>query len=121
MSRMPYPTDLTDEQWDIIKTLMPEPRLRGRRIEADLREVVNAIFSINRAGCQWGMLPHDFPSYKTVNWYYNLWRREGLWDEMLNALRDVVRESADLGLIRAWPASTVRLSRQPTRGKGQLR
>lgn len=94
MSRMPYPTDLTDEQWDIIKVFMPEPKPRGRHIEVDLREVVNAIFYINRAGCQWDMLPHDFPNYKTVNWYYSLWRREGIWDEMLNALRDVVRESA---------------------------
>jgi len=92
---MPYPTDLTDEQWDIIECFMPEPKARGRHIEVDLREVVNAIFYINRAGCQWDMLPHDFPNYKTVNWYYSLWRREGRWDEMLNALRDVVRESAD--------------------------
>lgn len=94
MSRMAYPTDLTDEQWDIISVLMPEPKARGRHIEVDLREVVNAIFYINRAGCQWDMLPHDFPNYKTVNWYYSLWRREGRWDEMLNALREVVREAA---------------------------
>lgn len=94
MSRLPYPTDLTDEQWEIIKVLMPAPKPRGRRIEVNLREVVNAIFYLNRAGCQWDMLPHDFPNYKTVNWYYNSWRREGLWDEMLNALRDVVRQSA---------------------------
>lgn len=94
MPRALYPTDLTDEQWDIIKNFMPEPKARGRNIEVDLREVVNAIFYINRAGCQWDMLPHDFPNYKTVNWYYSLWRREGRWDEMLNALRDVVREHA---------------------------
>lgn len=97
MSRIPYPTDLTDEQWDIIKHFMPEPKARGRHIEVDLREVFNAIFYINRAGCQWDMLPHDFPNYKTVNWYYSLWRREGLWDEMLSALREVIRESADHG------------------------
>lgn len=97
MPRQPYPTDLTDEQWDVIKIFMPEPKARGRRIEVDLREVVNAIFYINRAGCQWDMLPHDFPNYKTVNWYYSLWRREGRWDEMLSALREVIRESADHG------------------------
>ena len=96
MSRQPYPTDLTDEQWGIIKMFMPEQKPRGRHIEVDLREVVNAIFYLNRAGCQWDMLPHDFPNSKTVNWYYSLWR-EGRWDEMLNALRDVVREAADHG------------------------
>ena len=95
MSRKQYPTDLTDNQWEMIKIFMPPPELRGRHIEVDLREVVNAILYINRAGCQWDMLPHDFPNYKTVNWYYNAWRANGCWDRMLEALRSVVRESAD--------------------------
>ena len=56
---------------------MPEMRAsgRGRHIEVDLRDIVNAILYVNRAGCQWDMLPHDFPNYKTVNYYYNLWRK----------------------------------------------
>ena len=57
----------------------------------DLREVVNAIFYINRAGCQWEMLPHEFLNFKTVNHCYNLWRREGFWDEIMTALRVAVR------------------------------
>lgn len=94
MSRLPYSTDLTDDEWEMVRHFMPEPKARGRNIEVDLREVVNAILYLNRAGCQWDMLPHDFPNYKTVNWYYNLWRREGRWDMILNALRDAVRELA---------------------------
>lgn len=95
MFRSAYPTDLTDSQWKFIEPFMPEMRAsgRGRRIEVDLRDVVNAILYINRAGCQWDMLPHDFPNYKTVNYYYNLWRKEGRWDLILNALRDAVREA----------------------------
>ena len=50
-----------------------------------LREVVNAIFYINRAGCQWDMLPHDFPNYKTVNAYFNQWRDDGTWDRINDA------------------------------------
>lgn len=96
MSRAAYPTDLTDSQWEFVQAFMPEARSsgRGRRIEVDLREVVNAILYVNRSGCQWDMLPHEFPNYKTVNYYYNLWRKEGRWDLILNALRDAVRESA---------------------------
>ena len=73
---------------------MPKSKPLGRKIEVNVREVVNAIFYINRAGCQSDMLPHDFPSYKTVNWYYNEWRRSGLWDQIITALRDAVRVQA---------------------------
>lgn len=96
MSRAAYPTDLTDAQWKIVAPLMPKARTsgRGRHIEVDLREVVNAIFYINRSGCQWDMLPHDFPNYKTVNYYYNQWRKNGIWDLLLNTLRSAVRQAA---------------------------
>ena len=96
MSRAAYPTDLSDSQWEVLQPFMPDvtPAGRGRHIEVDLREVVNAILYVNRAGCQWDMLPHDFPNYKTVNYYYNLWRKEGRWDVILNALRDAVRQAA---------------------------
>jgi putative transposase len=94
MTRTAYPTDLSNEQWALVIHFMPEQKPRGRNIEVDLREVVNAILYVNRAGCQWDMLPHDFPNYKTVNWYYNLWRREGLWDKMMASLRDSVRAAA---------------------------
>jgi len=94
MSRRAYPTDLTDVQWAIIEKFMPEQKPLGRNIEVDLREVLNAILYVNRAGCQWDMLPHDFPNYKTVNYYYNLWRSEGRWDTIMNSLRDAVRETA---------------------------
>lgn len=95
MSRAAYPTDLSDSQWKLLQPFMPDSKSagRGRNIEVDLREVVNAILYINRAGCQWDMLPHDFPNFKTVNYYYNLWRKEGRWDRILDALRDAVRQS----------------------------
>ena len=91
MTRPTYPTDLSDEQWAIVKPFMPEQKPRGRNIEVNLREVMNAILYVNRAGCQWDMLPHDFPKFKTVNWYYNLWRGNGLWDKLMSSLRDATR------------------------------
>ena len=95
MTRAAYPTDLSDQQWAIVEPFMPADKPKGRNIKVDLREVFNAILYINRAGCQWDMLPHDFPNYKTVNWYYNLWRREGLWDKMMASLRDQVRATVN--------------------------
>ena len=64
---------------------LPAEKPRGRNREVSLREVVNAVFYINRAGCQWDMLPHDFPNYKTVNAYFNQWRDDGTWDRINDA------------------------------------
>jgi len=93
MARKSYPTDMSDAQWDLIATFFPQAFVRGRNRSIETREIVNAIFYINRAGCQWDMLPHDFPNYKTVNHYYNAWRKSGVWAKMNDALAQAVRES----------------------------
>src|SRR3954454_8849508 len=63
--RKAYPSDLTDPQWAIVKPLIPVHRVGRPRIH-DMREILNAIFYITRAGCQWDMLPHDLPAKSTV-------------------------------------------------------
>ena len=63
--RKTYPSDVTDQQWDIIEVLIPVNRL-GRPREVSMREVVNTIFYLNRSGCQWDMLPHDLLPKSTV-------------------------------------------------------
>jgi putative transposase len=88
--RKPYPSDLTDEQWALIKPLIPV-NTTGRPREVDLREVLNAIFSLNRSGCQWDMLPHDLPAKSTVYDYFKQWRNDGTWQAILDALRQQVR------------------------------
>ena len=65
-----YPTDLTDEEWERIRPLLPRPAKRGRRPGVDLREVLNAIRYMARAGAGWRMLPHDFPPWQTVYWWF---------------------------------------------------
>ena len=62
----PYPCDLSDEQREWIAIALPEAKPGGRPRAVDLREVVNAILYVNRSGCQWDMLPHDFPARSTV-------------------------------------------------------
>ena len=70
MIRKPYSTDLTDAQWARIAPLIPPAKPGGRRRSVNVREVVNAILYFVRTGCQWRNLPHDFPPWGTVHYYY---------------------------------------------------
>lgn len=89
--RMPYPSDLTDDQWELIELLMPNPNKMGRPRSVDMREVVNTILYLTRSGCQWDMLPHDLPSKSTVYDYYAMWRDDGTWQRIVDVLRGAVR------------------------------
>ena len=88
--RKPYPSDLTDEQWEIIRPLIPVSPL-GRPRTVDMREVLNTIFYQARSGCQWDMLPHDLRPKSTVYDYFAQWRDDGTWQRVLDALRQQVR------------------------------
>ncbi|HMB03724.1 MAG TPA: IS5 family transposase [Isosphaeraceae bacterium] len=91
--RKPYPSDLTDEQWEIIEPLIPVNTV-GRPRKVDMREVLNAIFYLNRSGCQWDMLPHDLPAKSTVYDHFAQWKADGTWQKILDALRRQVRVAA---------------------------
>jgi putative transposase len=92
MSRRNYPSDLSDEQWQIIKALLPKPATRGRK-PLDRREILNAILYVVRTGCQWRALPHDFPNWKTVYTVFWRWRKAGVWQQIHDTLRERVRQS----------------------------
>lgn len=93
MTRISYPSDITDEQWTIIKPLLPKPKTGGRPRNVNLREVVNGIFYLSRTGCAWRLLPHDFPPWGTVHWYYRQWRLDGTLQKIHDHLRVEVRKS----------------------------
>jgi len=59
MQRKPYPSDLTDAEWQTIETLIPPAKPGGRPREQNMREVFNGLFYLSRSGCAWRMLPHD--------------------------------------------------------------
>lgn len=88
--RKPYPSDLTDEQWAVIEPLIPVHTV-GRPRTNDMREVLNAVFYLNRSGCQWDMLPHDLPAKSTVYNHFAQWRDDGTWQRIMDALRQEVR------------------------------
>jgi transposase len=89
-----YPSDLTDEQWLLIEPLVPAVRRGGRPAEHTRRRIVEAILYLVRTGCSWRQLPHDFPPWQTVFWYFTQWRSDGTVDRIHDALRDRVRDSA---------------------------
>jgi putative transposase len=74
--RKPYPTDLSDAEWNYIEPHMPAPKGYGRPRIHDLREILNAVFYVLKSGCQWRLLPHDFPRWPTVYHYFRKWRIE---------------------------------------------
>jgi len=94
MSRKPYPTDLTDGQWAEVGPLLPAAKPGGRPRAVDLREVLNAILYVICTGCPWRHLPHEFPPWGTVHYYYRRWRLDGAWQRMHDALRGKVRRKA---------------------------
>jgi putative transposase len=94
MERKPYPSSVTDEQWAILQPLLPAARPGGRPRKTDLRQIVNALLYLVRAGCSWRMLPRDFPPWKTVYNYFQDWKWDGTWDNLLATLREDVRVAA---------------------------
>lgn len=88
-----YASDLTDEEWAVVAQHMPARSRVGRRAKWDFRMIVNAIFYIAQTGCQWRMLPKDFPPFSTVQGYFYAWRDEGRWQSINHALVMQVRET----------------------------
>ena len=103
MRRRDYPSDLTDVQWKILEPLIPPAKEGGHPRTTDMREVLNAILYVDRTGCQWRALPHEFPPWSTVWNYFRVWRNTGVWQRMMTVLRERVR---------------LRMGREPTPSAG---
>jgi len=92
--RKPYPTDLSDKEWEVISHLVPTAKPGGRPETYPKREILDAIFYILRGGCAWRLLPHDFPPWQIVYQYFWRWRNDGTWQRMHDLLRGDVRVAA---------------------------
>ena len=76
-TRSPYPTDLCDDEWEILEPLVPTAKPGGRPRAHQTREILNAIFYVLRGGCAWRLLPHDFSlPWQTAYHYFRAWRLE---------------------------------------------
>ena len=89
--RLTYPTDLSDEEWLILKPLLPPEKSGGRPRKYPIREVLNAIQYVLRGGCAWRLMPHDLPHWQTAYQTWRAWRQDGTWVRIHDQLRDAVR------------------------------
>ena len=89
---MGYPSDVSDDEWDVIRSLLPEAKTGGRPRTTPLRHILNAVNYVSRSGCSWRMLPKDFPPYQTVYDYFRNWRNDGTWERIHDLLRERVRK-----------------------------
>jgi putative transposase len=91
--RQVYSTDLTDAQWRRLEPLVPAPKPGGRPVQYPRREIVNAILYLLRSGCAWRLLPHDFPPWRIVFYYFWRWRKAGSWEKIHDRLRGDLRQA----------------------------
>ena len=86
-----YPSDLTNEEWQHLRILLPRKGGKGRTPKHNLREMMNAILYVVRTGCQWRALPHEFPPWETVYGYFRKLGENGTWEMINHHLRIGVR------------------------------
>jgi putative transposase len=94
MRRKPYPSDLTDAQWAILEPLIPPAKPGGAPRRVDMREVLNAILYVLHTGCPWAALPHDFPAWQPVYWYFRKFVTDDDWQRINDELRRLTRAEA---------------------------
>ena len=90
-----YPSDLTDDEWALVKPFIPPPKPGGGKRRTDMRAVMNGVMYILSTGCQWRYLPKDFPPYSTVHHYFIWWQCDGVLDRIHHALYVACREEAE--------------------------
>ncbi len=88
-----YPSDITDEQWDAIRDMIPCARRGGRPRKINIRIIINAVLYLNKNGCTWRSLPVNFPPWQTVYDYFRKWIHEGVWRRIHDRLRNRLRVS----------------------------
>jgi transposase len=87
-----YQTDLTDAEWRVIAPYLPKPCATGRPRAWPMREIINGIFYVMRAGCPWRLVPSDLPPWETIYRWFAVWRDDGRFERINHALVMADRE-----------------------------
>lgn len=109
-----YPTNVSNSQWQIISKYLDTERSR----KYELREIVNAILYLVKTGCQWTMLPQDFPQWTIVYYYFSVWKQNGILEEIHESLVEKIRvqhnrkEEPSVGIIDAQSVKSTLVSSQ---------
>ncbi len=93
-SKLRYPSDLTDAEWQLVEPLIPPPKRGGGKRTVSMREVVNGLMYVLSTGCQWRAIPKDLPARSTVHGYLDLWDYDGTLKRLHHALYVQCREKA---------------------------
>lgn len=136
-SKLRYPSDLTDEEWSLIKPLIPPAKKGGNKRTVVEREIVNGIMYVLSTGCQWAAMPKDLPPKSTANDFFRLWAEDGTLSLIHHVLYVQCRElagreasptaaiidsqsvkSAEKGGPRSIPMATMRARR--SKGSGAI-
>lgn len=105
-----YPSSLSDSQWKTILEILKDNRKRRH----DLKEIFDAIFYLLKTGCQWRMLPLDFPKWELVYYYFSKWKRDGTFELLNEIIRGKIRKDKDreeqpsVGIIDSQSVRTTR-------------
>ena len=83
---MAYPSDLKDKEWGQIERYFQPSGVGGRKPKHSKRAIVNAVLYVVKSGCQWRMLPQDFPPWQTVYDHFRRWNLRGVWEQALDEL-----------------------------------
>jgi transposase len=89
-----YSSDVTDAEWALLLPRLPQRKPLGRPPKTERRSVVNALLYMARTGCQWRLLPREFPPYSTVQHYFYAWRDNGTLERINFELLLEAREAA---------------------------
>jgi len=95
-----YPSNISREQFQLIREELENARKKTRPRKVDLYDVFCAILYVLKSGCQWRMLPSDFPKMSTVYWYYRIWTEER--EDGTTLLEDVLKKIGQTGTIKLW-------------------
>jgi putative transposase len=91
VNNLTYDSDLTDKEWSIIEPIFTKAK-KGKHLQKHSKqELVNAVRYLSKTGCQWRMLPQEYPKYQTVYSFYNRAIKNGLWEKMTDLLVQMTR------------------------------
>jgi putative transposase len=110
--RKRYPSDFTNTEWKKLQSIFPQKSGYGRPAKTDERDIWDSIFYVLRSGCSWRMLPHDFPKWKLVYYYFMEYKKKKVIEKVHDILRREIREKAGrretptLGLVDSQSVKT---------------
>jgi len=97
MASKRYPSDLTDDEWEVLEPHLPAPKKPRQTATTRLRKILDAAFYVLKSGCKWRMLSREVPPSKTVFHYFRVWRLDGTWERPNRTLRRLLREKLGSG------------------------